>query len=55
MKPTRSKLLRLGVLRPPMPWHKPIVHSADADAVILLHGLWRSVWAMEPMARYLYG
>jgi len=38
----------------PMPWHKPIVRDHDADAVILLHGLWRSVWAMEPMARYLH-
>lgn len=37
-----------------MPWHKPIVRDADADAVILLHGLWRSVWAMEPMAKYLH-
>jgi len=26
----------------------------DADAVILLHGLWRSMWAMEPMAKYLH-
>lgn len=39
----------------PMPWHKPRVKEADADAVILLHGLWRSVWAMEPMANYLHG
>lgn len=38
----------------PMPWHKPRVREHDADAVILLHGLWRSVWAMEPMARYLH-
>lgn len=40
----------------PMPWHKPRIRCApnpDADAVILLHGLWRSVWAMEPMAKYL--
>ncbi|MCP5535606.1 MAG: alpha/beta hydrolase [Akkermansiaceae bacterium] len=36
-----------------MPWHKPRVREADADAVILLHGLWRSLWAMEPMAKYL--
>lgn len=36
-----------------MPWHKPRVRQADGDAVVLLHGLWRSVWAMEPMARYL--
>lgn len=38
----------------PMPWHQPIVREKDADAVILLHGLWRSHWAMEPMARFLH-
>lgn len=43
------------VLRLPMPWRtKPRVREADGDAVILLHGLWRSVWAMEPMAKYLH-
>ncbi len=54
MKKPPSKLKRIGVLRMPMPWHKPRVRHADADAVILLHGLWRSVWAMEPMAKYLH-
>lgn len=53
-KSSRSRFRRFGMLRPPMPWHKPIVREADADAVILLHGLWRSVWAMEPMAKYLH-
>ena len=48
-----SKLGRLGVLRPPMPWHKPIVRAADGEVVILLHGLWRSLWAMDPMAKHL--
>jgi len=40
-----------------MPWHMPRVNkalTADADAVILLHGLWRSMWAMEPMAKHLH-
>lgn len=37
-----------------MPWHKPRVRQADGDCVILLHGLWRSYWAMEPMARHLH-
>ena len=39
-----------------MPWHKTILRDADAnaDAVVLLHGLWRSVWAMEPMAKYIH-
>jgi len=54
LKTPPSKLKRIGVLRMPMPWHKPIVREHDADAVILLHGLWRSVWAMEPMAKYLH-
>ena len=38
----------------PMPWHQCIVRENDADAVILLHGLWRSLWAMEPMAKFLH-
>lgn len=38
----------------PMPWHRSIVRENDADAVILLHGLWRSLWAMEPMAKFLH-
>ena len=37
-----------------MPWHKPVVREAENDAVILLHGLWRSIWAMDPMAQYLH-
>lgn len=41
-----------------MPWHKPVVRNHDAadhgDTVVLLHGLWRSLWAMEPMAEYLH-
>lgn len=36
-----------------MPWHKPRIRAANGQTIILLHGLWRSVWAMEPMARYL--
>lgn len=36
-----------------MPWHKPRVRDGAEDTVILLHGLWRSVWAMEPLAQYL--
>lgn len=48
-----SPWTRVGVLRLPMPWHKPRVREGEKDTVILLHGLWRSVWAMEPMAKYL--
>ena len=44
----------MGVLRMPMPWHQAVVRENDDDAVILLHGLWRSLWAMEPMAQFLH-
>ena len=36
-----------------MPWHKPRIRAADGEIVILLHGLWRSMWAMDPMAKFL--
>jgi len=49
-----SRLNSWHVLRPPMPWHKPRIRPAeDGEIVILIHGLWRSLWAMEPMAEYL--
>lgn len=54
-----SGIKRLQVLAPPLPWDKPRVReglakSAHADQVVVcLHGLWRSVWAMEPMATHL--
>ncbi|BDS05516.1 acetyltransferase [Oceaniferula spumae] len=38
-----------------MPWHQPRIRpAADGDTVILLHGLWRSMWAMDPMAEFLH-
>ena len=37
-----------------MPWHSPRIRTNEGETVILLHGLWRSVWAMEPMARFLH-
>ena len=37
-----------------MPWHKPRVRHSDGETVILIHGLWRSMWAMDPMAEYLH-
>lgn len=37
-----------------MPWHQPIVRKSDGDTVVLLHGLWRSIWAMDPMADFLH-
>ncbi|YCM43493.1 alpha/beta fold hydrolase [Verrucomicrobiaceae bacterium 227] len=38
---------------PPLPWHRPIHHPGKGDRVVLLHGLWRSVHAMEDLARHL--
>ncbi len=45
---------RIGVLSPPLPWDKSKVDERnDEEVVIMLHGLWRSVRAMQPMANYL--
>lgn len=45
---------RLRVLAPPLPWDKPRVKKGNnSEVVICLHGLWRSVWAMEPIANHL--
>jgi len=50
---------RLKVLTPPLPWDKPRVKEAKPESehadevVVCLHGLWRSVWAMEPIANFL--
>lgn len=41
------------MLMPPLPWHRARVHDNGGDWVVLLHGLWRSWHAMEPMARAL--
>ena len=38
---------------PPLPWHRPIHHPGKGDRVVLLHGLWRSVRAMEGLATHL--
>jgi len=53
-KATKTAQKPWHVLRPPMPWHKPRVRPADGEMVILIHGLWRSMWAMDPMAAYLH-
>ena len=45
---------RLKMIIPPMPWHSHRVRVNDGERVVLLHGLWRSVWAMEEPARYLH-
>lgn len=46
-------LARLRMLIPPLPWHRPCHDPGEGDRVILLHGLWRSVWSMEAPARAL--
>jgi len=46
-----SRFKQLGVLRLPMPWHKGVVRGNGDELVICLHGLWRSKWAMEPLAK----
>jgi triacylglycerol lipase len=46
-----SRLNQLGVLRMPMPWHKGVKRGSGDELVICLHGLWRSKWAMEPLAK----
>ena len=40
---------------PPAPWHRPRVREAEGERVVLLHGLWRSVWAMDGVAEMLHG
>ncbi len=43
----------LQMMIPPLPWHQPRHRPGPGDRVVLLHGLWRSVWAMEMPARHL--
>ncbi|MCX8239491.1 MAG: alpha/beta fold hydrolase [Akkermansiaceae bacterium] len=38
---------------PPLPWHRPRLRPSPGDRVVLLHGLWRSVWAMDGLASTL--
>ena len=44
---------RMRMLIPPLPYDQPRKRPAIGDQVVLLHGLWRSVWAMEGMAEVL--
>ena len=45
---------RMGILTPPLPWDKPEVNErSDEEVVVVLHGLWRSVRAMQPMVKHL--
>ncbi len=38
---------------PPLPWDRPKWRNGGGERVVLLHGLWRSVHAMDPLARAL--
>nr|MDP0504709.1 alpha/beta fold hydrolase [Verrucomicrobiota bacterium JB025] len=44
---------RAEMLTPPMPWDRPKLVRRDGPTVVLLHGLWRGLHAMEPLAREL--
>jgi pimeloyl-ACP methyl ester carboxylesterase len=44
---------RAEMMIPPMLWDGPRRRDAAGDKVVLLHGLWRSFHAMEPLARRL--
>jgi triacylglycerol lipase len=44
---------RVQMLIPPLLWNRPRLREHDGDKVVLLHGLWRSRHAMEPLARRL--
>jgi triacylglycerol lipase len=49
-----QQVKRIGVLSPPFPWDKSqVCEKNEQEVVIMLHGLWRSVRAMRPMANYL--
>lgn len=41
------------MIMPPLPWDRPRWKDNGGPPVVLLHGLWRSCRAMEPMARAL--
>jgi triacylglycerol lipase len=45
----------LQSLTPPAPWHQPKVWKGDQSRkVVCLHGLWRSRYSMNPLARFLH-
>lgn len=47
---------RTSVLIPPFPWDKDVINEGDSkseEVVVMLHGLWRSVRAMQPLANHL--
>jgi len=40
---------------PPFPWHQPKLREGGDERVVLLHGLWRSFWAMDDLSQSLHG
>jgi triacylglycerol lipase len=42
------------MLIPPLPWERPAHRRNEGPMVVLLHGLWRSRHAMNPLARALH-
>jgi len=46
---------RLKLMIPPFPWHQPKLREGGDERVVLLHGLWRSFWAMDDLSQSLHG
>ncbi|MGJ8698246.1 MAG: esterase/lipase family protein [Verrucomicrobiaceae bacterium] len=46
-------MMKLEMMIPPLPGDRVRRREAAGERVVLLHGLWRSVWAMEGLARVL--
>lgn len=44
----------LQMLVPPLPGQRPVLRDCGGPLVVLLHGLWRSHHAMEPLASALH-
>lgn len=45
---------RLKLLIPPLPWQRARHRDGVGDRVVLLHGLWRSFWSMEDLAKAVH-
>lgn len=54
MQPIARLRDRAEMLTPPLPWDRPRWRDNRGAVVVLLHGLWRGLHAMEPLARELH-
>jgi len=59
VKDIKRVTTRTCVLIPPLPWDKPVISNSDCleksdEVVVMLHGLWRSIRAMQPLANHLH-